>query len=55
MYKCYVLTEDKFDDIGAEMETDLRKSLFWLAFQSGSQNPQLIWQQASNSTPVTLI
>jgi hypothetical protein len=55
MYKCSILTEDKFNDIGAEMETSLRKPLFWLALQSGSQNPQLMWQQASNAIPVTFI
>jgi len=54
--KCIsVLTEDKFNDIGAEMETSLRKHLFWLTLQSWSQNPQLMWQQASNATPVTLV
>jgi hypothetical protein len=26
MNKCYILTEDKFNDIGAEMETNLRKT-----------------------------
>jgi hypothetical protein len=36
MYKCSILTEDKSNDIGAEMETSLRKPLFWLALQSGS-------------------
>lgn len=55
MYESYVLTESKFNDIGAEMETSLRKPQFWLTLQSGSQNPQLMWQQASNATPVTLI
>lgn len=43
MYKCYVLTGGKFNDISAEMETNLRTPLFWLALQSGSQNPQLMW------------
>ena len=28
IYKCYVLIEDKFDDIGAKMETSVRKTLF---------------------------
>lgn len=47
MYKCYILTEDKFNDIGAEIETSIRQPLFWLTLQIGSQNPQVMWQQAS--------
>jgi len=43
--KCYILTEEKLDDVDVQLETGPRKICISWLFRVGFPNPYLHWKQ----------